>query len=106
MSKNLIERIKSYPNVELEDLVESSSPKVRFEFHAEHDGHEWAFFSIEGYRVGTLIAVKKSIPNTEEMAQKILDESVKQITDYVDNAGFQRSISVVHGGRVHEHTFN
>lgn len=106
MSKNLIERIKSYPNVELEDLVESSSPKVRFEFHAEHDGHEWAFFSVEGYRIGTLIAVKKSVPDPDGMAQQILDDSIKQITDYVDNAGFQRSISVVHRGQVHEHIFH
>lgn len=106
MYKNLIERIKSYPNVELEDLVRSTSPKVRLEFYAEHDGHDWAFFSVEGYRVGTLIAVKKSVPNPEETAQKILDESIRGITDYVDRSGFQHSISVVHGGRVHEHTFH
>ena len=43
---NIAEQIKTFPNAELEDLIESSSPKVRFEFYAEHDGVDLAFFSV------------------------------------------------------------
>ena len=99
---NIIERIKTYPNAELEDLIESSSPKVRFEFYATHDGVDMAFFSVDGYRIGTLIAVNRSLPDPAATAQAVLDDTVAGVRKFVDNAGFQ-SIAVVEGGRTREH---
>lgn len=99
---NIIERIKTYPNAELEDLIESSSPKVRFEFYAEHDGVDLAFFSVDGYRIGTLIAVNRSLPDPAATAQAMLDETIADVRKFVDNSGFQ-TIAVVEGGRTREH---
>ena len=99
---NIIERIKTYPNAELEDLIESSSPKVRFEFYATHDGVDMAFFSVDGYRIGTLIAVNRSLPDPAATAQAMLDDTIADVRKFVDNAGFQ-SIAVVEGGRTREH---
>jgi len=99
---NIIERIKTYPNAELEDLIESSSPKVRFEFYAEHDDVDLAFFSVDGYRIGTLIAVNRSLPDPAATAQAMLDETIADVRKFVDNSGFQ-TIAVVDGGRTREH---
>ena len=99
---NIIERIKTYPNAELEDLIESSSPKVRFEFYATHDGVDMAFFSVDGYRIGTLIAVNRSLPDPAATAQAMLDDTIADVRKFVDNSGFQ-SIAVVEGGRTREH---
>lgn len=99
---NIAERIKTFPNAELEDLIESSSPKVRFEFYAEHDGVDLAFFSVDGYRIGTLIAVNRSLPDPAATAQAMLDDTVAGVRKFVDNSGFQ-SIAVVEGGRTREH---
>ena len=99
---NIAERIKTFPNAELEDLIESSSPKVRFEFYAEHDGVDLAFFSVDGYRIGTLIAVNRSLPDPAATAQAILDETISGVTKFIDNSGFQ-TIAVVEGGRTRDH---
>lgn len=103
MFANLYERLKSYPNASLEELCAASSPSVRFEFHAEHEGVDYAFFSVDGYRVGTLISVRKDVADAAEMAQKILDDTVTGINKFVDNVGFQTSIMVVEKGKTREH---
>ena len=75
---------------------------MRFEFYAEHDGVDLAFFSVDGYRIGTLIAVNRSLPDPAATAQAMLDDTIADVRKYVDNSGFQ-SIAVVEGGRTREH---
>ena len=104
MFTNLTERVKSFPNASLEDLCKASSPKARFEFFALDEGVEYAFFSVDGYRVGTLIAVRKDVPDAAEMAQNILDDTIVGINDFVNNIGFKTSIVVVEKGKTREHT--
>ena len=106
MFASLIERIKSYPNATLEELCESSSPQARFEFFADVDGVAQAFFSVDGYRVGTFITVPKTVPDAAEVAQKILDDTVKGIKEYVDNLGFKPTIMLIEGGKTRTHVVN
>ena len=103
--KSLKKRIEAFPNASLEDLCASTSPKVRFEFYEKVDGVKHAFYSVEGYRIGTMIAIKRGVHNREDMAQKILDETINELNQQVNNVGFSTSIDVIEGGRYREHRF-
>lgn len=103
---SIVKRIEALPNATLEDLCASSSPKVRYEFSDIVDGVEQAFYSVDGYRIGTVIMVRKALPDHEEIAQKILDESIEELNNQVNNVGFTTSIDVIENGRLREHSFN
>ncbi len=103
---SIFKRIEALPNATLEDLCASSSPKVRYEFSDIVDGVDHAFYSVDGYRIGTVIMVRKALPDREELAQTILNESIAEIKNQVNNVGFTTSIDVIENGRYREHTFN
>lgn len=101
---SIYHKIKSLPNAKLEDLCAASSPKVRPEFDAMVDGMLHTFYSVDGYRIGTMIMVRKALPDADELAQKILDESVSSINERVNSVGFTTKIDVIENGRYREHS--